>query len=246
MRERQFITIDALNKSGLVLHAFTTRQNGLGNRNKGIKTADDWNPVAEAFGISAERVVTVNQVHGETVVRVDALDYRGARAAHADAIITNEPGIAVGVETADCVPVLLFDPVKPAVAAVHAGWRSTVKKIVQKAINRMSEEFGSDPARMIAAIGPAIGPECYEVDEPVMGPVKEAFSFWKNVTTPRGGDRWNLDLVKANKMELMQIGLAEKNIHSIGMCTSCRRDLFYSFRAEGRTGRMLSVIMIKQ
>jgi len=79
----------------------------------------------------------------------------------------------------------------------------------------------------------------------VMGPVREAFSFWEEVTAPREGDRWSLDLVKANKTELMQIGLLDKNIHSAGMCTSCRKDLFYSYRAEGRTGRMLSVIMLK-
>jgi hypothetical protein len=109
----------------------------------------------------------------------------------------------------------------------------------------MHEEFGSEPVQLIAAIGPAIGPECYEVDEVVMGPVKEAFSFWKEVSTLRGNDRWSLDLVTANKLELLQIGLAEKNVHALGLCTSCRRDLFYSYRAEGRTGRMLSVIMIK-
>ena len=121
-----------------------------------------------------------------------------------------------------------------------------MKKIVQKAVYRMHEEFRSEPSRLMAAIGPAIGPECYEVDEPVMGPVQEAFSFWREVAVPRGKDRWSLDLVKANHIELMQVGLAEKNIHAAGMCTSCRKDLFYSFRAEGRTGRMLSVIMLKQ
>jgi polyphenol oxidase len=160
-------------------------------------------------------------------------------------MITNTPGIAVGVETADCVPILLYAPGVAAVGAVHAGWRSTVQKIVQKAVTRMREEFRADPADMVAAIGPAIGPECYEVDEPVMGPVREAFSFWKDIAAPRGNDRWSLDLAKANKLELIQVGLLEKNIHSLGMCTSCRRDLFYSFRAEGRTGRMLSAIMLK-
>jgi copper oxidase (laccase) domain-containing protein len=105
-------------------------------------------------------------------------------------------------------------------------------------------QFNSDP-QLVAAIGPAIGPECYEVDEPVMGPVREAFSFWREVATPRGIGKWGLDLVKANTLELLQSGLQEKNIHSLGICTSCRKDLFYSFRAEGRTGRMLSVIMIK-
>ncbi len=239
------VTVAALNRMDTIRHAFTTRANGLGARRGKTRSVDDWKTVADAFGISIERVVTVNQVHGENIVKVGALNYRDIRSVHADALITKEPGIAVGVETADCVPVLLFDPIKPAVAAVHAGWRSTVKKIVQKTINRMSEEFGSEPSRMIAAIGPSIGPECYEVDEPVMGPVRDAFSFWKKVTAPRDNDHWSLDLAAANKTELMQIGLPEKNIHVLGLCTSCRKDLFYSYRAEGKTGRMLSVIMIK-
>ena len=244
-RHAAFLTIPALDKGTRMLHAFTTRQDGLGGRNRGNRHPDDWNTIAHAFGIYADRVVTADQVHGENIVTVDELNFQHVRTVHADALVTAVPGIAVGVETADCVPVLLFDPQKPAVAAVHAGWRSTVKKIVQKTVHRMHEEFGSDPQRMIAAIGPAIGPECYEVDEPVMGPVQDAFSFWKDVATPRAHDKWSLDLVKANRLELMQIGLQEKNIHALGMCTSCRKDLFYSYRAEGRTGRMLSVIMIK-
>jgi YfiH family protein len=221
----EFVSIPALDRETGMVHAFTTRRGGLGARNN--------------------RVVTADQVHGENIVRVDDLNFRDVPTMHADALITDVPGIAVGVETADCVPVLLFDPVKPAVAAVHAGWKSTVKKIVQKAVHRMHEEFGSEPARMIAAIGPAIGPECYEVDERVMERVRESFSFWREVSTPRGTDHWSLDLVKANKLELLQIGLAEQHVHTLGLCTSCRRDLFYSFRAEGKTGRMLSVIMIK-
>ncbi len=245
VRDNEFVSIPALDKATGIIHAFTTRQGGLGARNTGIRHPDDWKAVASAFGICIERVVTVDQVHGENIVTVNDLNVRGVRNVHADALITDVPGIAIAVETADCVPVLLFDPMKPAVAAVHAGWKSTVKKIVQKAVHRMHEEFGSEPSRLIAAIGPAIGPECYEVDEPVIGRVRDAFSFWNEVALPRGNDRWSLDLVKANKLELLQIGLAEQNVHALGLCTSCRRDLFYSFRAEGRTGRMLSVIMIK-
>jgi YfiH family protein len=241
----EFVSIPALDRETGMVHAFTTRRGGLGARNNGIKNPDDWEAVASAFGLCIDRVVTADQVHGENIVRVDDLNFRDVPTMHADALITDVPGIAVGVETADCVPVLLFDPVKPAVAAVHAGWKSTVKKIVQKAVHRMHEEFGSEPARMIAAIGPAIGPECYEVDERVMERVRESFSFWREVSTPRGTDHWSLDLVKANKLELLQIGLAEQHVHTLGLCTSCRRDLFYSFRAEGKTGRMLSVIMIK-
>jgi polyphenol oxidase len=243
--EMEFLTVPALDKRGGFLHAFTTRHGGLGAKSNGVKKPGDWSAVADAFGIHIDRVATVNQVHGENIVRINELNIRGSRSVHADALMTDEPGIAVGVETADCVPILLFDPVRPAVAAVHAGWRSTVKKIVQKTVYRMHEEFRSEPSQLIAAIGPAIGPECYEVDDPVMGPVQAAFSFWREVAAPRGTDRWSLDLVKANHIELMQIGLVEKNIHAAGMCTSCRKDLFYSFRAEGRTGRMLSVIMLK-
>jgi YfiH family protein len=245
----QYLTIPAIEEMTGVSHAFTMRKRGLGARTNGIKQASDWHPVAEAFGIKPGRVITVNQVHGENIVRIDAqglIDGKiDPRTVEADAMTTNAPGIAIGIETADCVPILLFDPATPAVAAVHAGWRSTVKKIVQKAVNRMRDEFGSDPSKMIAAIGPAIGPECYEVDEPVMASVRNAFSFWKDIAKPKGDDRWNLDLVTANKLELTQIGLAEGNVHALGLCTSCRRDLFYSFRVEGRTGRMLSVIMIK-
>jgi YfiH family protein len=245
-----YLRIPAFDSTGRVFHAFTTRNNNLGARTSGIKLTSDWKAAADALGINPGRLITVNQVHGENIVPIDAEGLINGtvnpRTAHADAMITSAPGIAIGVETADCVPVLLYDPAIPAVAAIHAGWRSTVKKIVDKTVVRMGVEFGTCPQRIIAAIGPAIGPECYEVDEPVVGLVREAFSYWQEIATPRGKDRWGLDLVKANAKELLKMGLLAENIHSLGLCTACRRDLFYSFRAEGRTGRMLSVIMIRQ
>src|SRR5512143_3294444 len=236
------IAIPALDRLGIIQYAFTTRQNGLGARTQGIKQPDDWKTVAEAFGIGPEQLVTVNQVHGEDIVVVDDKNFMNVGATKADAMITGAHGIAVGVEAADCVPVLLVDPETPAAAAVHAGWRSTVKNIVQKAVEKMQVEFGSDPGKIIAAIGPAIGPECYEVDELVMGPVRKNFSFWREVASPRGNDRWNLDLARLNRRELLQAGLHEVNVYSFGLCTCCRADLFYSYRRDGRTGRMLSVV----
>ncbi len=240
-----FLTITALEQQGDIRHAFTTRRDALGARTGGFRSPDDWNVVAAAFGIEPDRVVTVNQVHGDEVIVVERGNFRDVRRMQADGLVTAERGIAVGVETADCVPVLLFDPAAPAVAAVHAGWRSTVKKIVEKAVRALQHRFGSDPSRMVAAIGPAIGPECYEVDEPVMGPMREAFPFWRDAASARGNGRWSLDLAKMNRLELLRTGLKERNVHAVALCTSCRRDLFYSFRAEGRTGRMLSAIMIK-
>jgi YfiH family protein len=243
--EHCFFALPTMENIGKVLHFFTTRQGGLGGRENGMKLPNDWHAVAGILGIEPGLVITSNQVHGEQIVLVDGRNVGGMSAREADALITIDPGIAVGVETADCVPILLVDPATPAVAAVHAGWRSTVKQIVRKTVDKMRSEYGSDPAGMTAAIGPAIGPECYEVDEAVMGPMRAAFPFWRDVSSPRTEGKWSLDLAKANQRELVQAGLQEKNIHALGLCTSCRRDLFYSFRAEGRTGRMLSVIMIR-
>jgi YfiH family protein len=243
-----YITLPELDMPGLVRHAFTTRHEGLGVRGE-VSSRSDWRLIADLFGIPHHHVVTVTQVHGEGIVKIDGtgmIDGKiDPRFVQADAMITDARGIAIGIETADCVPVLLLDPERPAVAAVHAGWRSTVKKIVQKTVSKMEKEYGADPRKLVAGFGPAIGPECYEVDEPVMGPLRQAFPFWSEVTGERGDGRWGLDLVKANKRELTQIGLREENIHSVGLCTACNRDRFYSFRAEGRTGRMLSVIMLK-
>ena len=240
-----YIALPVFDPSELVLHAFTTRHGGLGARTGGIRTPGDWHAVARIFGIAPDRLVTMLQVHGEDVVTVTDGNYRELQGRRADAMVTDSRGIALGVETADCVPVLLLDPRTPAVGAVHAGWRSTVRQIVRKAVEKMQHAYGSDPGQMRAVIGPAIGPECYEVDEPVMGPVREAFPFWKDVADSRGNDRWSLDLVKANRLELERSGLKERNIHALGLCTACHPDRFYSFRREGRTGRMLSVIMIK-
>ncbi len=239
------IAIPALDELEFIRYAFTTRQNGLGERVQGFKQADEWKPVADAFGIEPDRVVTVNQVHGHAVLLVDEKNYRSARSVDADALITRARGLAIGVETADCVPILLVDPITRAVGAVHAGWRGTVQQIVQKTVSKMRAEFGSDAARMMAAIGPAIGPECYEVDEPVMAPVRAGFPYWKEFASPRGQDRWSLDLSRLNRRALIGAGLPPVNIYSFGLCTSCNPGMFYSFRREGRTGRMLSVVMIR-
>ena len=248
-RDICYLRIPDFERTGGILHAITTRHNNLGARKSGIRSSGDWNAVADTLGIRTDRLITVNQVHGEAVVRVDEQGLISGtfipRTIDADSIITKSPDIAIGVETADCVPVLLFDPAVPAVAAIHAGWRGSVRKIVDKTVSRMNIEFGSCPERILAAIGPAIGPECYEVDEPVMAMVREAFSYWGEIATPRTKGRWGLDLVTMNLRELLKMGLLKENVHALKLCTSCHKDLFYSFRAEGRTGRMLSLIMIR-
>ncbi len=245
MTKGPLLTLPALETVDGIRHAFTTRAGGLGARSGGIRMPGDWEAVARSFGIAPDRLVTVQQVHGREVIAVSGEDFRGLGRRRADGLVTDAKGIALGVETADCVPILLLDPRTPAVGAVHAGWRSTVQQIARRAVERMQHEYGSDPSGMLAAIGPAIGPECYEVDEPVMGPVRQAFPFWKDLAESRGSGLWSLDLAKANRIELAQAGLKERNIHDLGLCTACHPDQFYSFRREGRTGRMLAVIMIE-
>jgi len=241
----QYLNIRAFEMAGAIQHAFTTRKGGLGDRDGRFKETREWASIADVLCIAPEKLVTLNQVHGSSILHVDGQNYSHLKTLQGDAMITSSRGLAIGVETADCVPILLFDPVAPAVAAVHAGWRGTVTKIAQKTVLSMKQSFNTEPARLIAAIGPAIGPECYEVDEPVMELIRNAFPYWQKIATARSLERWSLNLVMANTIELANIGLNRKNIHTLDMCTSCRNDLFYSFRHEGRTGRMLSVIALK-
>ena len=243
-----FLSIPEFERRGIIRHVFTTRHEGLGTRGD-IRSPGDWQLVADAFGIPPQQVVTVQQVHGDNVAVIDGQGMIDGtvdpRSVQADAMVTAARGIALGIETADCVPILLLDPSVPAIAAIHAGWRSTVSKIVDQAVTRMGVEFGTCPERLVAAFGPAIGPECYEVDEPVMGPLRAAFRYWPELVQERGPGRWGLDLVKANARELLRMGLLAHNVHALGLCTACNPERFYSFRKEGRTGRMLSVIMIR-
>ena len=178
-------------------------------------------------------VVTIHQIHSARVVSNRGM----ARCQEdADALIENTPGIAIGVKTADCVPVLLADPVSRSVAAIHAGWRGTAHYIVQAAIQSMAVEFGTQPKDIRAAIGPCIGPCCYEV-----GP---------EVATEFGvvaSGHVHLDLANTNARQLGAAGVLPANISiASGLCTKCNPDAYYSFRRDREAaGRMISWIRIR-
>ena len=213
------------------------------------------------FGFDASRLLTINQVHGNDVLIINkpARDTFTLSKTSADAIITNQCGIAIAVLTADCVPIMLADPVKKVVGVVHAGWRGTVKAVVQTAVETMVKQFGSDRKALLAAIGPSIGSCCYKVDEVVAKefggneylillypPLKKGESKGDLAKGGRGDFEWRLDLKKANFAQMLDIGLLEKNISIENFCTSCRNDLFFSYRADGKkTGRQLNFIMLK-
>ena len=208
--------------------------------------------VAKLLGFDTNRLLTMNQVHGSNVLTIDKpvndISFTGLSKISADAIITNQCGIAIGVLTADCVPILLLDPVKKVIGIVHAGWKGAAKGIVQKTVETMVKQFGSDKKALLAAIGPSIGSCCYKVDEVV---IKEfgvhSPELGGNKFIKKGKDSWALDLKKANFVQMLDIGLLEKNISVEDFCTSCRNDMFFSYRADGKvTGRQLNFIMMKK
>ena len=160
-----------------------------------------------------------------------------------DAVITNLQGVCVAVKTADCVPVLLFDSKIKVVAAVHAGWRGTVQNIVLVTIHKMIKEFGTDPADLIAGIGPSISPEVYEVGEEVWRQFDPEFYLTSN---PDKADKRLLDLWSANYQQLIKAGVPVEHIEVARTCTFSDPDRFFSARRDGiKTGRMAAGIMIR-
>jgi hypothetical protein len=247
-------------------HAFSTRQGGVSRApfatlNLGASVGDDSEAVAEnrrrffgGLGIAAEQVVRLKQVHGNEVLVVNAaLAGRAGfpqvlldEGAAYDAMTTDLCGLALTVSTADCTPILIVDPVRGAVAAVHAGWPSTAKRIAVETLHAMRRAYGTDPADCCVAIGPSIRGCCYEVDRPVTSAMASALADWEACAVPTRPGHWRLDLAKVNRRLLESAGVPRDQIEDVGLCTACRRDLFFSHRAEqGKTGRMLNVIMIR-
>ncbi|HHS92747.1 MAG TPA: peptidoglycan editing factor PgeF, partial [Campylobacterales bacterium] len=158
-----------------------------------------------------------------------------------DALITNRPNIMLTILTADCVPILLFDPVQNVIAAVHAGWKGTKEQILHKTVKSMHENFNSNPKNIISGIGPSIGRCCYEVD----WNVAQHFSKIESSYLQKR-DKYMLDLALINKYQLLKAGLEEKNIELSNICTSCENETYFSYRKEGGcSGRFISMIGLK-
>jgi hypothetical protein len=192
-----------------------------------------------------DQFVFPRQVHSDHIVVVDSPESPGTPA-DTDALITNRPGIFVCVQTADCVPVLLFDPVRNVVAAVHAGWRGTVSKIAGKTVKRMQDVYDCNPADILAGIGPSIHMHSYEVGREVVEAVEQSFSNYSALLQPSmAKGKAFLDLWEANKTVLLEAGLQEDNIEIMGLCSYQHNDLFFSARRDGSdTGRMVSGIRL--
>lgn len=240
---------------GKVVHGIFTRKGGVSPRpwaslNLGGTVGDLRENVVEnrrriyaVMGRPVESIFDVWQVHSADVICTD--EPRPLNAPHdkADAILTNNPNITLFMRFADCVPILLHDPVKNVVGIVHAGWMGTVKKIATLAVRRMQERYHSNPADIQAGIGPSIGPDHYQVGPDVIEQVRLAFGSEADELLKITNGRTSFDLWHANDMLLRQAGV--ENIEVSGLCTACDVGRWYSHRAEnGKTGRFGAFISL--
>lgn len=211
--------------------------------------------------------VSAKQVHSAVIHHIEVLPEHPLTG---DGLITNLPGVVLTVRTADCIPILIADRKRKAIGAFHAGWCGTLARIVEKGVGEMRAKFGSHPKDLLAAIGPGIHRCCYEVDEDMKHRWETQFAYadklfdevfdsnalhikypllFMNQRAPGHGVpamKLHLDLIEANRRQLLDAGVPAKNIWVSDLCTSCRTDLLFSHRAErGKTGRMMAAIGIR-
>lgn len=208
------------------------------------------------LGIADDRLLLPHQTHGDRVLTIDT-DFlalpearRTAEMESVDALVTDIKGVCIGVSTADCVPILLYDPTHQAIAAVHAGWRGTVKKIVARAIATMTEKYGTRPAELRAVVGPSISAAAFEVGDEVYDAFSAAGFPMTNVArrypAAGGAEKWHIDLWAANVCTLEAAGVELANLMVAGICTYTESDRFFSARRLGiNSGRIFNGIMLK-
>ena len=189
----------------------------------------------------------LNQVHSDQIFLLKDKEKTPEQVAKikADAIITHLSEIPIGIFTADCLPILIYDPGQHVAAAVHAGRKGTCQNIVNKTIRAMSKEYGCRPEALVAGIGPGIGGCCYEIDETCLGTFENKIPFEPPFVKKRENGKFLLDLDAINTREMTVTGLLPENIFRTGECTCCSSMNFFSYRREGQTGRMLTFIMMQ-
>jgi YfiH family protein len=259
-----FFSCKLLDRVDFLLHAFSSRQTGVSegaystlNLSGAVGDAEESveknrRLFYQVQGIKRAQVFSVNQVHGNNVLIIDERllarrqNGRPEQAVSADAMLTDQPGVALTVLTADCLPIIIVDPQKKAVAMVHAGWRGTCRGILQKTLAKLAECFGGNPNRWLIGMGPCISSCCYEVGSDVVSMFKQNYPDWHNYCTYKKEDKWDFDLLGANMSQLLTAGVRPENICELAMCTACHPEHFFSYRkTDGKTGRMMSLVMLK-
>lgn len=276
-RKNQIETLDILNKkvtflsfpnleaTHLVRHGFSTR---LGGVSEGIFSSmnlsftrgdkeeavlENYKRISEAIGFSYHNIVCADQTHTTNVRIVTNEDIgkgvtRPRDYSNIDGLITNIPGIVLCTVYADCVPLYFVDPVNRAIGLSHSGWKGTVGKIGQSTIDAMKREFGTDPADVIAAIGPSICMDCYEVSQDVALEFKDNFSsiIIEKILYKKENGKYQLDLWKANEAIMLGCGIGKENIQITDICTCCNSELLFSHRAsQGKRGNLAAFLCLK-
>lgn len=231
-----------------IFHAVLTRQGGVSHPpyhslNTGGTVGDDPDAVLEnhrriyeVFDYPFDSRFDVWQVHGTRILTAEAPRPSGKLHAKADGILSDKPGITLFMRFADCVPILLFDPIQHVIGIVHAGWQGTCLKIARAAIEKMTKSYGSRPGDIMAGIGPSICQACYEIGDEVYQSFRKAFGAAADSLFHQHEESLHLDLWQANQMVLRNAGVSR--IQTAGICTACNMQDWYSHRAEnGRTGR---------
>ncbi len=259
MRTVKHGTLEYLTAENIAVpHCFTTRLGGvseghLASMNIGVHRGDlpenvqkNYAILADAIGFSPEKLVLTRQTHSAIVRPVTGADAAGLRHdayPECDALITNDPGTALVVFTADCTPILLSDPVTGAVGAVHAGWRGTAAGIAQKAVEAMVSAYGAKPENICAAIGPNIGQCCFETDGDVPQALENALGEAALPYIRTCGDKYYVNLKEINALFLKNAGV--NNICISTLCTACRQDLFWSHRKVGQQRGSQGAIIVR-
>lgn len=257
-----FLSFPALEETGLVAQAFSTRLGGVSKGDfstmnfsftRGDVREDvleNYQRMADALGVDRGQMVLTYQTHTTNVRRVtkeDAgkgivteRDYRDV-----DGLITDVPGITLVTFFADCVPLYFLDPVHKAIGLSHSGWRGTVKRMGLVTVKAMAEEFGSHPEDLIACIGPSICRDCYEVGEEVAEEFKKTFDadYRKEILLEKKNGKYQLDLWAANKIILIGAGIREENISVTNICTYCNPELLFSHRRSAEHRGNLSAFL---
>ena len=260
-----YLSYPLLEQTGIVNHGFSTRIGGVSegifsSMNLSFSRGDDeasvrenFKRMAEAIGVEPNSLIFAAQTHTTNVRKVTAgdkgkgilypLDYQDV-----DGLITNEHGICLTTFYADCVPLFFIDPVHKAIGLSHSGWRGTVGKMGQETLRRMKEEYGTDAKDVIAAVGPSICQDCYEVSEDVIDKFKEAFDekYWSELFYKKENNKFQLNLWKANEIILLEAGVHRENIAVTNVCTNCNSDVLFSHRAtKGQRGSLAAFMALK-
>lgn len=265
-KETPYLEYPLFQKTGIVKSAFSTRLGGVSegyysSLNLSFDRGDDPARVLENFkrigasmGVAVEDMVLSKQTH-TTNVRVVTEEDKGKGVIRerdytdVDGMITNVPGICLVTSYADCVPLYFVDPVKKAIGLSHSGWRGTVGKIGKNTVQLMQENFGSKPEDLLAAVGPSVCMDCYEVSEDVIGQFKEAFEskYWQELFYKKENGKYQLNLWKANELIFLESGILPEHMAITNVCTHCNSKILYSHRTMGNNrGNLCAFLALKQ